>query len=67
MTNGFNPLAGLTDGDLFNSQLTLNLACGRAKAVLKGRHRELLCALSVALKLEADHRGRPSPTPPYVA
>lgn len=57
----------LTDQELFDTQLTLLLGCGRARAILKGKHRSLICFLTLALKQEADNRGRPSPAPPYVA
>jgi len=62
-----NPLSELTDAQLFDTQVTLALACGRAKAAIKGKHKALICTLNLALKQEADNRGRPSPSPPYSA
>jgi hypothetical protein len=67
MSNGVNPLAGLSDRDLFDTQLTLAIACGRSKSALRQKHRVNICTLFQLLKIEADHRGRPSPAPPYKA
>lgn len=62
-----NPLEQLDDEALFDTQLVLELSCGRAKAVLKDKHRGRLCSLAQILKDEANHRDRPSPVPPFKA
>jgi hypothetical protein len=62
-----NPLQNLDDQDLFDTQLVLNLACGRNKSVTREKHRTHLCYLAGLLHIEADHRGKPSPTPPFKA
>jgi hypothetical protein len=62
-----DPLSLLSDQQLFDTQLTIALGCGRAKAAVKGKHRANLCFLFVALAAEADKRGKPTPQAPYVA
>jgi len=62
-----NPLENLGDVELFKTQLTLALACGRAKASLRQKHRQHICFLFEVLKLEADKRGKPTPRAPFVA
>lgn len=62
-----DPLQNLSDNDLFNAQIVLELACGRNRAVTKDKHRQHLCYLSELLAIEAAHRGKPVPTPPYKA
>lgn len=60
-----DPLANLSDEDLFSSQLALYLACGRARGTLKKKHRTHLCYLGSLLDLEAAARGKPNPPPPW--
>jgi hypothetical protein len=60
-----NPLAGLTDTELWNSQLALELACGRNRSSLTKKRRQWFCLLAQNLKVEADLRGVESPAPPY--
>lgn len=62
-----NPLLILADEQLERSLLALHLACGRAKSVLKDKHRKQLCTLIQVLEAEARHRDRPVPQPPYRA
>ena len=62
-----NPLELLDDNQLYQTQLALDLACGRAKSVLRRKHRVTLCFLGTALGAEADRRGKSSPTPPFSA
>ncbi len=57
----------LSNDDLFRTQITLALACGRSRSALKKKHREHICFLFEALKLESDRRGQPSPEWPYRA
>jgi len=60
-----NNLESLTDVQLWNSQVVLELACGRQTSSLRKKRRQYLCLLRQNLKLEADLRGLPSPTPPH--
>jgi hypothetical protein len=62
-----NPLSVLSDVELFDTQVMLALACGKARTVLKKKNREKLCFLFTVLVLEANNRGKPSPTPPFHA
>ena len=62
-----NPLEELSDDELYATALVLHLACGKAKSVLRQKHRTYLCALIGPLQHEAINRGKPSPTPPYRA
>jgi hypothetical protein len=60
-----NPLSDLTADELWNTQLMLNLICGRNKAVLPKRRRKYLCSLAGLLVQEAQNRDLTFPTPPY--
>jgi hypothetical protein len=61
----FNPLEQLTNDELWNIQLLLELNCGRSKSVLRKNRREIICSFTDILKQEADHRSQLSPTAPY--
>lgn len=65
MPSGSNPLSQLSDEEVFNSQLALALACGRAHAAIKGRQKTRLCTLQGLLAIEAMNRGTPICLPPY--
>lgn len=54
----------LSDKRLWQSQVALNLLCGRNKFPLKQKHRELLCAASTLLAIESVRRGKPIPATP---
>ena len=60
-----NPLAELSNGDLWHSQLFLGLSCNRNKYLSPHKKQQIICSLGRALKVEADLRGQPSPQPPY--
>lgn len=60
-----NVLADLSDIELWNTQLTLHLNCGRNKATLRGNRRKFLCSLASLVEREFQRRGLPSPQPPY--
>lgn len=60
-----NPLASLTDAQLWNVQVMLATACGRNKSSLTTKRRQYYCLVAQNLKVEADLRGLPSPSPPY--
>jgi hypothetical protein len=60
-----NPLADLTDEELWNAQLMLAVACGRSHSSLRKPRRQYFCLLFGNLVDEANQRGVPSPTPPY--
>jgi hypothetical protein len=60
-----NPLAGLTDTQIFNGTLMLNLACGKAKSILRREHRVVLCELIGPLQTECTSRGIPVPAAPF--
>jgi hypothetical protein len=51
----------LSDEQLFNAQLLLNLACGRAHSAVTRKRQQYFCYLARVLKVEADLRGVPSP------
>lgn len=57
----------LTNQSLFDTQLTLAIACGRSKSVLRKRHRVHVCTLAEILQFEANRRDQPSPQWPYKA
>ena len=48
-----NPLASLSDTQLWNSHLLLELGCGRNKSSLTKRRRQYYCLLAENLKIEA--------------
>lgn len=60
-----DPLENLTDEDLYDSQLALYLACGKAGGVLKVKHRKHLCYLGSLLDVEAEKRSKPNPPFPW--
>ena len=62
-----NPLDLLTNDQLFSTQIALDLACGRAKSVLRNKHRTHLCFLATVLDVEANNRDQPKPVPPFSA
>jgi hypothetical protein len=55
----------LTDDELHDLQLALQLGCGRSKQMLAKTRRQWYCFLFQVLKVEADLRGLPSPTAPF--
>lgn len=62
-----DPLAMLSDQQLFDTQLSLALACGRSRSALRDKHKAKLCFLFQVLVVEANKRGKQSPRPPYSA
>jgi len=58
-----NSLDDLTNEQLFNAQLLLQLGCGRAKSSITRKREQYYCFLARVLKVEADLRGLPSPGP----
>lgn len=62
-----NPFVNYTDEQLFDSQLMLELVCGRNKSTTRNKHRTHACALADILAIEAQNRGKPSPQPPFKA
>ena len=62
-----DPWETWTNDELYAAQLSLHLACGRAKSVLRDKHRGSLCQLLQIAQAEATKRNTQSPTPPYVA
>lgn len=60
-----NPLADLTDVQLWNTDLMLALGCGRNHSSLTRKRRQYYCLLRRNLKVEADLRGLPTPEVPY--
>ena len=59
------PVTSFTDAQLFNAQLALQLACGRAHGAGRKKRNQWYCFLFDALKIEADLRGVPSPAAPF--
>jgi hypothetical protein len=57
----------LTYEQLYETQIALGLACGRAKSVLRDKHRTRFCFLGQVLLVEFNNRGLPPPPPPYRA
>lgn len=55
-------LADLTDQQLWNTQLLLDLVCTRFKSGTTRQRRQYFCYLARVLKVEADLRGLPSPS-----
>jgi hypothetical protein len=51
----------LSDAQLWNAQLLLSLACGRAHSSITRKREQYFCFLERVLKVEADLRGLPSP------
>jgi hypothetical protein len=51
----------LTDAQLENVMLALQLACGRAKFPLDSKRRQWYCFSFQVFKTEADLRGLPTP------
>ena len=62
-----NVLDRLTDTEIWNLQLALNLSCGRAKSPLTAKRRKVLCTLAGQMLDYSASRGLPSPTAPYHA
>lgn len=62
-----NPWVDYSDEELHDVALTLNLACGRAKAVLKQKRKSQLCGLILFANDELDRRGKPRPVAPFKA
>jgi hypothetical protein len=60
-----NPLSSLTNTELWNTQLALELACGRNHSSLTKKRRQWFCLLAQNLKVEADVRGVTSPSHPF--
>lgn len=59
------PIHDLTDAQLSNIMLALQLACGRSKSSVARHRRDWFCFAFESFKVEADLRGLPAPTPPY--
>lgn len=60
-----NPLSLLDDDTLWNSHLLLNIECNRGRWSKTRKRIGNLCALGIALEIEAARRGVPAPTSPY--
>ena len=58
-------LATLTDDQLWNTQLLLQLACGRNHGITRRKRDQYFCFLFRALKVESDLRGLPAPAAPF--
>jgi hypothetical protein len=56
-----DPLDPLSDDELYQTGLTLRLACARQKSTLVGRRQKYLCYLAGLLQNEADVRGSDFP------
>lgn len=67
MSDPENPLSILSNEQLYLTQLSLALHCGRSRSSLKGKHREVVCQLFEITKIESRNRNVPSPAPPYKA
>lgn len=62
-----NPLDAITDTQLYNLQLALQLQCGRSHSTQRRRRQAWFCFLSRVLQVEADLRGVPVPAAPFHA
>ena len=62
-----DPFDAYSPAELFDLELTLHLACGRSKAVVKGKHRGRLCSLIALVAAAQDRKGGTHPTPPFRA
>lgn len=67
MASGSPVWSPLTDQQLFELQVLMQLACGRSHGALSKRRQQWFCWLGRVLKAEADLRGLPSPTAPFHA
>jgi hypothetical protein len=54
-------IGDLSDDQLWNGQLLLHLACGRAHSAVTRKREQYFCYLARVLKVEADLRGVPQP------
>ncbi len=54
----------LSDVALWNTQISLQLICGKNKTPLREKHRGVACYFFQVLLLESDRRGAPKPTLP---
>jgi competence protein ComGF len=55
----------MTDGQLYNVMLALQLSCNRSHGTARRRRQEWYCFAYRVLKVEADLRGVPVPTAPF--
>lgn len=62
-----NPLSALSDIELFDTQVTLALACSRSKSAERGKHRQRICFLQGLLATESKNRGKAPASAPYKA
>jgi hypothetical protein len=60
-----NPLAALTDDQLWNNQLLLQISCNRVQYAPAKKRVDNLCALGNALKAEAVRRNVQQPGIPF--
>jgi hypothetical protein len=60
-----NPLAQLTDDQLWNNQLLLQISCNRVQYAPAKKRVDNLCALGKALKDEAVRRNVQQPSIPF--
>lgn len=60
-----NPLAGLTNDELWNCQLWVAVLCTRKPFATRKDRTAALCAVGHAFQLEATARGLSSPSAPY--
>lgn len=60
-----NPLAQLTDNQLWNNQLLLQISCNRVQYTPAKKRVDNLCALGQALKAEAVRRNVEQPSIPF--
>lgn len=58
-----DPLSTLTDLQLQQAQLALQLACGRSHGALAHRRQGWYCFLGRVLDIERQARGLPAPPP----
>lgn len=62
-----NPLSALSDLDVADIAIYLQMICGRSKLPTKGQGRAKLCLLGARVNVELGQRGLPIPTAPYRA
>lgn len=58
---GVTTLQQMTDNDLLQLRLALQLACGRAHGTLVKKKQQWFCFLFTIVKVETDLRGLPQP------
>jgi hypothetical protein len=62
-----DPFDSWATADIQAAHLALELACGRAKSVLRQKHRGKLCALAQITEAQLNKRNASVPQAPYKA